>query len=566
MKAASHAKVLGTDVVGGIRRCTYQLRARMWQFTGEILRFGALREVGADVNQMVRAVASPSILYSVECFGISCAALQAVRSKAAVASSAKAGGKNVDMVWAVIDGASGTADPAFEAHCGPVKYWALEWWENWFPHQDIESVLEKAKAKLDVNGKSVWARVAGPATALTATLKRLNWKWVRADTVMDDVGNEWVFGLDAPKTFAAAVHASVRRWRLKRIAKLFPQLLPDRPDVHTDPSTPTILIDMFGVVSPLVKGKAREANMTTRWNNSWAGDLASAMNGGQWPQTRKAKVASWNITDDRCQLCFAEPGTLQHRHRCAATAEARCSIPPPKEAQFAHTKFNDDRLQLLQLRAVAVVKVPAPKPRTVGSFCWLVDPFLADHDQLHNATWYTDGSMLMGKWAPLRCTGFGVVVVSQCGALLGYGYGSPPSRITTAAAAELWAVDFVLALNPCAPMIKTDCMSIITAARRGTECVTDASRPLARLWRSIADSLDDDVGALVEQGALTWIPAHLTIRAVGERKLPNGQRLTMVDWRANRLVDILAKAGAKKFAPADTVMKMLTSAAVLAKH
>ena len=171
------------------------------------------------------------------------------------------------------------------------------------------------------------------------------------------------------------------------------------------------------------------------------------MNGGQWPQTRKAKVASWNITDDMCQFCFAEPGTLQHRHRCAATAEARCSIPPPKEAQFAHTKFNDDRLQLLQLRAVAVVKVPAPKPRTVGSFCWLVDPFLAGQDQLHTATWYTDGSMLMGKWAPLRCTGFGVVVVSQCGALLGYGYGSPPSRITTAAAAELWAVDFVLALE-----------------------------------------------------------------------------------------------------------------------
>ena len=81
--------------------------------------------------------------------------------------------------------------------------------------------------------------------------------------------------------------------------------------------------------------------------------------------------------------------------------------------------------------------------------------------------------------------------------------GSPLSRITIVAAAELWAVDFVLALNPCAPMIKIDCMSIITAARRGTQCVTDASRPLARLWRSVADSLDGDVGALVEQGALS---------------------------------------------------------------
>ena len=28
-KAASHAKVLGTDLVGGVRRCTYQLRAHV---------------------------------------------------------------------------------------------------------------------------------------------------------------------------------------------------------------------------------------------------------------------------------------------------------------------------------------------------------------------------------------------------------------------------------------------------------------------------------------------------------------------------------------------------------
>ena len=168
-------------------------------------------------------------------------------------------------------------------------------------------------------------------------------------------------------------------------------------------------------------------------------------------------------------MCFAEPGTLQHRHRCAATADERCTKPPPKEASLAHTRFNEERLELLKLRAVGVVRVPAPKPRAVGSFCWLVDPLLADQTELEAATWYTDGSMRMGKWTQLRCTGFGVVVVSQGGALLGYGYGSPPSRITTAAAAELWAVDFVLALNPCAPMIKTDCMSIITAARRGTQ-------------------------------------------------------------------------------------------------
>ena len=40
----------------------------------------------------------------------------------------------------------------------------------------------------------------------------------------------------------------------------------------------------------------------------------------------------------------------------------------------------------------------------------------------------------------------------------------------------------------------------------------------------------------------------------------------MTDWRANRLVDVLAKAGAKQFAPPSDVQKLLRSATALAKH
>ena len=121
VKAAAHAKILGADTVGGSRRCTFQLRTRLWNFKTKVNRFIALREAGADVVQMVRAVAAPSILYSVESIGISCSALHAVRATAATASAAKAGGKNIDLVWATLDGASGTADPAFDAYTGPVK-------------------------------------------------------------------------------------------------------------------------------------------------------------------------------------------------------------------------------------------------------------------------------------------------------------------------------------------------------------------------------------------------------------------------------------------------------------
>ena len=81
VKAASHSKILGADTVGGTRRCTHQLRARLWQFKGKVTRFGALREVGANVMQMTRAVASPSILYAVECIGISCSSSSSLRCR-----------------------------------------------------------------------------------------------------------------------------------------------------------------------------------------------------------------------------------------------------------------------------------------------------------------------------------------------------------------------------------------------------------------------------------------------------------------------------------------------------
>ena len=56
---------------------------------------------------------------------------------------------------------TGTADPAFDAHAGPIKYWALAFWEGWFDDATIEASFEKARAKLNITGKSIWGRVTG---------------------------------------------------------------------------------------------------------------------------------------------------------------------------------------------------------------------------------------------------------------------------------------------------------------------------------------------------------------------------------------------------------------------
>jgi len=338
-------------------------------------------------------------------------------------------------------------------------------------------------------------------------------------------------------------------------------------DVHAATSTPSVVLDFFGIIAPMIKGKAPTGKMATPWNNNWGSALASAVNGGQWTQTRKAKVAAWNITDKRCQLCFEAEGTIMHRFACRTTAATRSSKPVPREGELAKTRVSCERLELLKTRGLATVRVPAQSARNHGTFTWHVDPFAHhDNDEIDNATWYTDGSLLCGKWAALRCTGFGIVVVAASGKLLGYGSGTPPTRIATAAAAELWASDCVLKMCPTPPRMKTDCMSILTAANAGVASTTSAARPLARIWRSIVDSLDGDLNQLLANGRLSWIPAHLSIRAVGERRLPDGTRLTMIDWRANRLVDILAKNGAKKHAPREDVLALVKSMTCMTRH
>ena len=63
--------------------------------------------------------------------------------------------------------------------------------------------------------------------------------------------------------------------------------------------------------------------------------------------------------------------------------------------------------------------------------------------------------MLGGSWKQLRASGFGLVVVATNGELIGYGFGTPPTRVTTAAAAELWAIQVAMLLSPTLPNIKT---------------------------------------------------------------------------------------------------------------
>jgi len=267
-------------------------------------------------------------------------------------------------------------------------------------------------------------------------------------------------------------------------------------------------------MAPLINGKGAGGRKSDDWDPKWKGELASAACRGQWTQVRRAMVPEWNIDDKLCQLCFEAVGTEQHRFECRCTTPEEGWPLPPDKAMPAVRNLSALRLRVLQTRGLLVLRIPVQRPKQEGSFIWLLEPNFqrADIDQ---AVWYFDGSLLNGRWMPLRATGFGIAIVARDGKLLACGRGSPPHWCAMAAAAEAWALQFVLSLQPFPPSMRTDCQSLLTTMQDTPQHATAASKQLARIWVAVADMLGGCFKAFHEAEQLVWMPAHTT-SSVGE--------------------------------------------------
>jgi len=326
-----------------------------------------------------------------------------------------------------------------------------------------------------------------------------------------------------------------------------------------------MILDFATALAPMLRGKTSSRRIGQQWDNAWKGDAMSAMCGGQWSQVKKASVPAFGIDDVRCQLCPSEPGAVLHRFSCPATEQGCALQPPQPAAALAARTLSDDRLRIAKTRALVSLRLPEPPTRQQGIYRWHAEPNW-DSVALTDAVWYCDGSMLQGRLAALRTTVFGIAVVASNGHLLGFGSGRPPARCSTAAATEAYAMLTVLQLNGFTPNIRTDCQSLLTTALAGTTRATSGSKVLARIWKDIADILDEDISVLVRDGKLVWQPAHCSRASVGQAKLSNGARVSPADWRANRLVDRLAKNAAAFHVLTKSAANLIHSIAKFAQH
>jgi len=148
--------------------------------------------------------------------------------------------------------------------------------------------------------------------------------------------------------------------------------------------------------------------------------------------------------------------------------------------------------------------------------------------------------------------------------LLGYGAGEPPAWIVDAAGAELWAYFTVLSLNAGIPNVVTDCKGILDSLQKEPGHTTGPKKALARTWQFIRHVLDDDFAAARDK--LCWMPSHQSASNLAGSIASNGEPVTTLMWRANRLADALAKGIASRHRLPNWALSLVKSAGTLVKH
>ena len=394
LKPTRMAKLLGTAATGGKRRSTKVTAGRTAVFKKTLKRMWSLRKAGANTRQMARAAGTSAVVYGDDIQGCADSVLTAKRSVIARAAAPAGGGKNPLKVLYALDGASGTLDPAFDAHVLPIKHWALAWWESWVEPEQLQKAFD-SRMTLSVEHRGQWSRVAGPTAALDRSLQRVHWRWLSAHTFLDHDGATWDCRLDPPAAIVKAMKRAVRLHRLNEIARNHGDLIPECADVGNGRSDFGLqVIDFASTISRLVNGKVASLKDTPEWQAVHAASLLSTMGNGQWTQARRHAVKSWGLTSNLCQLCLEETGTQLHRKRCKVTTPPGGWSGIPTKAKLAYDRIGLARRELLETTGLLTLKVPKLEPITKDTFQWYSSPPDCTRSDLN---WVIDGSAFNAK-------------------------------------------------------------------------------------------------------------------------------------------------------------------------
>jgi hypothetical protein len=183
------------------------------------------------------------------------------------------------------------------------------------------------------------------------------------------------------------------------------------------------------------------------------------------------------------------------------------------------------------------VQIPPTPRHTWDTFSWKVRP----NEGMVRGAFFSDGSAfdLSAHGGILRRLGWSFAAVDDDGVVLAAASGTPPEWVTCVHGAELWG--FCMALRHALPGsgFFTDCQAVERIFKRGAAIATASNVLYARAWCIVFAAFDPD-----EVPALTWMPAHTAVSAVGYATLGDGSVLTQWHRDANEVADALAKSAA----------------------
>ena len=499
--------------------------ARLANFRARRGRFQRLRSSGVDTSRLMRTGGVAALTYGQAVTGVSNKLLLQQRRSVAAATARIIGGGDLDITLALADGSRrGRVDPAFEAHCQPIVFWAMAVWHDWLPRVALGKLISVARARL-AHAKNPWAKVHGPAAAYVATANRVGWCVQGPLCVMTDDGVSLDFCVDSPAFVKAAVDESVRRWRGRNIGRRLAGTDPDGLGLGSN------LACIYRLLDP------RRNAEDDDWGPRERAGLRSATANRQWPQ---ARLCSAGLAESpECQLCVKARGLLHmpvvdnvpgaHPAGAAVVATAD-SIPRGtlvhRVWECAVTERHRQRLVLpLLMRAYQRARTTgtaevavwsrgltrAQQPVRLAdehsdSLRWAVRPV----DGWLSGKVYTDGSMIDGPPyfdGLCRRLGWSIVALDQDCNVTASAYCIPAAWIDTVYGAELWA--FWQAARLALPGIpfRTDCLSVLKVFQAGKRAACGSNSKLARAWHGVFAALDDKDSTSVD---VAWMQLPLT--------------------------------------------------------
>ena len=271
------------------------------------------------------------------------------------------GGHDLELALILADGGAkgGGADPAIEALSKPLFFWAQAVWHRWFPVKAMKTALWGGVRRM-ARAAHPWSVVRGPAAAMAATAKRLEWTVRTTNVMVTDQGRELLLDADPPVVILREAQDAARRWRLRNAQKSVWWL--GDPSTHEVMLAPTLEV-AFG------KGQDSECQPAHR------AALRSAVANRQWTQ-RRCWVAGW-AQHDRCKLCL-------HRRLHGDGGEEEDGRPEGEAdatAVPARPTLSQEQLDGME----EPLPVPGPHPVPMGTAMHRVCdcPFFAEERQRH---------------------------------------------------------------------------------------------------------------------------------------------------------------------------------------